>query len=56
MARNYRRSYFSKKSFRRNKLTLSSFFTYWILPTLGYIRHCYSFDCLFCFKRLFINS
>ncbi|GLH60965.1 hypothetical protein HGD80_03950 [Paulownia witches'-broom phytoplasma] len=37
MARNYRRSYFSKKSFRRNKLTLGNFFTYWILPTLGIV-------------------
>ncbi len=37
MARNYRRSYFSKKTFRRNKLTLGSFFTYWILPTLGIV-------------------
>ncbi|MGL9687679.1 MAG: hypothetical protein ACQBVK_02730 [Candidatus Phytoplasma sp. TWB_XP] len=38
MAINYRRSYFSKKSFRRRKkMTLGSFFMYWALPTLGIV-------------------
>ncbi|GLH62133.1 hypothetical protein [Hydrangea phyllody phytoplasma] len=37
MARIYRPSYFSKKSFRRNKSTLGGFFMCWVLPTLGIV-------------------
>ncbi|MFB0638468.1 hypothetical protein [Candidatus Phytoplasma solani] len=37
MARNLRRFYSKVKTFRKNKLTLGSFFTYWVLPTLGVV-------------------
>ncbi|MGL9687998.1 MAG: hypothetical protein ACQBVK_04555 [Candidatus Phytoplasma sp. TWB_XP] len=36
MARNYRR-FRSRRSFRRNKLTLTGFLTRWVLPTLGIV-------------------
>ncbi|MGL9687256.1 MAG: hypothetical protein ACQBVK_00380 [Candidatus Phytoplasma sp. TWB_XP] len=43
-------SKYSRRSFRRNKLTLTGFLTRWILPTLGIvIPFC---NCLR-FKRLF---
>ncbi|MBP5836051.1 hypothetical protein [Candidatus Phytoplasma meliae] len=37
MARNIKRYYSKIKSFRRKKLTLGSFFMYWLLPVLGII-------------------